>query len=208
MFRSSGTKEPANEDQQSTSPEKNLEQDPYQIPDIENELETREERERKLLENNNIKHLYKSHIKVLKLTIQPSNISVHENVTTQRKILPVNQKPSTCKRKLFESEISNTETVSSRKKTPFDLAVQLMGPSTDVDDCIKYKALKMKHPTHKSFISNFNQSFSRLQIEVSKKYHFLKDIIQNNEGKENLDSLLADKRIAQKLLDHWGLYHY
>ncbi|CAG2200850.1 unnamed protein product [Mytilus edulis] len=180
---SSGTKEPANEDQPSTSPEKNLEQDPYQIPDIENELETREERERKLLENNNIKHLYKSHIKV-------------------------NQKPSTCKRKLFESEISNTETVSSRKKTPFDLAVQLLGPSTDVDDCIKYKALKMKHPTHKSFISNFNQSFSRLQIEVSKKYHFLKDIIQNNEGKENLDNLLADKRIAQKLLDHWGLYHY
>ncbi|CAG2219954.1 unnamed protein product [Mytilus edulis] len=143
---SSGTKEPVNEDQQSTSPEKNLEQ--------------------------------------------------------------VNQKPSTCKRKLFESEISNTETVSSRKKTPFDLAVQLLGPSTDVDDCIKYKALKMKHPTHKSFISNFNQSFSRLQIEVSKKYHFLKDIIQNNEGKENLDNLLADKRIAQKLLDHWGLYHY
>ncbi|CAC5371001.1 unnamed protein product [Mytilus coruscus] len=48
--------------------------------------------------------------KVLKWTIQPSNISVHESVITQRKILPVNQKPSTCKRKLFESEISNTKT--------------------------------------------------------------------------------------------------
>ncbi|XP_071124234.1 uncharacterized protein [Mytilus edulis] len=182
---SSGTKEPANEDQPSTSPEKNLEQDPDQIPDIENELETREERERKLLENN-IKHLYKSHIKVLKWTIQPSNISVHESVTTQR---TVNRKPSTCKRKLFESEISNTETAPRRKKTTFDLVVQLLGPSSDVDDCIKYRELKLKHPGHKSFVSAFDQSFTKLQIEVSKRYFALKDKTAKDEGKENRENL-------------------
>ncbi|CAG2194627.1 unnamed protein product [Mytilus edulis] len=180
---SSGTKEPANEDQPSTSPEKNLEQDPDQIPDIENELETREERERKLLENNNIKHLYKSHIKV-------------------------NRKPSTCKRKLFESEISNTETAPRRKKTTFDLVVQLLGPSSDVDDCIKYRELKLKHPGHKSFVSAFDQSFSKLQIEVSKRYFALKDKTAKDEGKENRENLLADKEIAQKLLDHWGVYYF
>ncbi|VDH94979.1 Hypothetical predicted protein [Mytilus galloprovincialis] len=158
---SSGTKEPANEDQPSTSPEKNLEQDPYQIPDIENELETREERERKLLENNNIKHLYKSHIKAPR-----------------------------------------------RKKTTFDLVVQLLGPSSDVDDCIKYRELKLKHPGHKSFVSAFDQSFSKLQIEVSKRYFALKDKTAKDDGKENRENLLADKEIAQKLLDHWGVYYF
>ncbi|CAG2220766.1 unnamed protein product [Mytilus edulis] len=157
--------------------------DPDQIPDIENELETREERERKLLENNNIKHLYKSHIKV-------------------------NRKPSTCKRKLFESEISNTETAPRRKKTTFDLVVQLLGPSSDVDDCIKYRELKLKHPGHKSFVSAFDQSFSKLQIEVSKRYFALKDKTAKNDGKENRENLLADKEIAQKLLDHWGVYYF
>ncbi|VDI29311.1 Hypothetical predicted protein [Mytilus galloprovincialis] len=204
---SSGTIEPANEDQPSTSPKRNLEQDPDQIPDIENELETREERERKLLENNNIKHLYKSHIKVLRWVEQPYSTDAHENPMVKPKKLPA-KKPLSCKRKLFDSEISNQEFAPRRKKTTFDLVVQLLGPSSDVDDCIKYRELKLKHPGHKSFVSAFDQSFSKLQIEVSKKYFALKDKTANNDGKENMENLLADKEIAQKLLDHWGVYYF
>ena len=77
-----------------------------------------------------------------------------------------------------------------------------------MDDCIKYRELKLKHPGHKSFVSAFDQSFSKLQIEVSKRYFALKDKTAKDEGKENRENLLADKEIAQKLLDHWGVYYF
>ncbi|XP_071139296.1 uncharacterized protein [Mytilus edulis] len=117
-------------------------------------------------------------------------------------------KPLTCKRKLFASEVSKPEIASCRKKTTLDMVVQLLGPSSDVDDCLKYRELKQKHPGHKSFISAFDQSFSKLQIEVSKRYFALKEEITKVDEKENRENLLADKKIAQKLLDHWGVYYF
>ncbi|CAC5361995.1 unnamed protein product [Mytilus coruscus] len=94
------------------------------------------------------------------------------------------------------------------RKTTLDMVVQLLGPSSDVDDCLKYRKLKLKHPGHKSFISAFDQSFSKLQIEVSKRYFALKEETTKDDGKENRENLLADKEIAQKLLDHWGMYYF
>ncbi|CAC5423339.1 unnamed protein product [Mytilus coruscus] len=116
--------------------------------------------------------------------------------------------PLRCKRKLFASEVSKQEIASCRKKTTLDMVVQLLGPSSDVDDCLKYRELKLKHPGHKSFISAFDQSFSKLQIEVSKRYFALKEETTKDDGKENRENLLADKEIAQKLLDHWGMYYF
>ncbi|XP_076086802.1 uncharacterized protein LOC143057382 [Mytilus galloprovincialis] len=162
--------------------------------------------QRHQLENSETKEKYKSYIKVLRWVEQPYSTDAHENTTVKPK-LPA-KKPLSCKRKLFDSEISNQEFAPRRKKTTFDLVVQLLGPSSDVDDCIKYRELKLKHPGHKSFVSAFDQSFSKLQIEVSKKYFALKDKTANNDGKENMENLLADKEIAQKLLDHWGVYYF
>ncbi|VDI34882.1 Hypothetical predicted protein [Mytilus galloprovincialis] len=141
--------------------------------------------QRHQLENSETKEKYKSYIKVLRWVEQPYSTDAHENTTVKPK-LPAPR----------------------RKKTTFDLVVQLLGPSSDVDDCIKYRELKLKHPGHKSFVSAFDQSFSKLQIEVSKKYFALKDKTANNDGKENMENLLADKEIAQKLLDHWEVYYF
>ncbi|XP_052075911.1 uncharacterized protein LOC127714002 [Mytilus californianus] len=163
--------------------------------------------QRKQQENSKTKDKYKSYIKVLRWAVQHNSTDAHENLITKPKPLPA-KKPLSCKRKLFDSEISNQEFASRRKKTTFDLVVQLLGPSSDVEDCIKYRELKLKHPGHKSFISAFDQSFSKLQIQVSKKYFALKEETTKDDGKENRENLLADKEIAQKLLDHWGMYYF
>ncbi|CAC5361977.1 unnamed protein product [Mytilus coruscus] len=162
---------------------------------------------RKHLEDKENKEKYKSYIKVSRWTVQPtcSKIDVHESLFNKPNKLPANRAktPLRCKRKLFASEVSKQEIASCRKKTTLDMVVQLLGPSSDVDDCLKYRELKLKHPGHKSFISAFDQSFSKLQIEVSKRYFALKEETTKDDGKENRENLLADKEIAQKLLDHW-----
>ncbi|CAC5365491.1 CACNA1D [Mytilus coruscus] len=61
---------------------------------------------------------------------------------------------------------------------------------------------------YKSYIKAFDQSFSKLQIQVSKRYFALKEETTKDDGKENRRSLLADKEIAQKLLDHWEMYYF
>ncbi|CAG2231598.1 unnamed protein product [Mytilus edulis] len=179
-------------------------QEPPEVPAI--------DQERKHLEDKENKEKYKSYIKVSRWTVQPtcSKIDVHESLFSKPNKLPANSamKPLTCKRKLFASEVSKPEIASCRKKTTLDMVVQLLGPSSDVDNCLKYRELKQKHPGHKSFISAFDQSFSKLQIEVSKRYFALKDKTAKDEGKENRENLLADKEIAQKLLDHWGVYYF
>ncbi|CAC5408359.1 unnamed protein product [Mytilus coruscus] len=144
--------------------------------------------------------------------LQPtcSKIDVHESLFNKPNKLPANRAktPLRCKRKIFASEVSKQEIASCRKKTTLDMVVQLLGPSSDVDDCLKYRELKLKHPGHKSFISAFDQSFSKLQIEVSKRYFALKEETTKDDGKENRENLLADKEIAQKLLGHWGMYYF
>ncbi|CAC5365388.1 unnamed protein product [Mytilus coruscus] len=126
---------------------------------------------RKHLEDKENKEKYKSYIKVSRWTVQPtcSKIDVHESLFNKPNKLPANRAktPLRCKRKLFASEVSKQEIASCRKKTTLDMVVQLLGPSSDVDDCLKYRELKLKHPGHKSFISAFDQSFSKLQIEKS-----------------------------------------
>ncbi|CAC5356826.1 unnamed protein product [Mytilus coruscus] len=154
-------------------------QEPPEVPAI--------DQGRKHLEDKENKEKYKLYIKVSRWTLQPtcSKIDVHESLFNKPNKLPA----------------------SCRKKTTLDMVVQLLGPSSDVDDCLKYRELKLKHPGHKSFISAFDQSFSKLQIEVSKRYLALKEETINDDGKENRENLLADKEIAQKLLDHWGMYY-
>ncbi|CAC5404631.1 unnamed protein product [Mytilus coruscus] len=153
--------------------QKETNQEPPEVPAI--------NQGRKHLEDKENKEKYKSYIKVSRWTVQPtcSKIDVHESLFNKP-----NKLPALC-----------------RKKTTLDMVVQLLGPSSDVDDCLKYRELKLKHPGHKSFISAFDQSFSKLQIEVSKRYFALKEDTTKDDGKENRENLLADKEIAQKL-DH------
>ncbi|CAC5375195.1 unnamed protein product [Mytilus coruscus] len=179
-------------------------QEPPEVPAIDQGRKHQEDKENK--------EKYKSYIKVSRWTVQPtcSKIDVHESLFNKPNKLPANRAktPLRCKRKLFASKVSKQEIASCRKKTTLDMVVQLLGPSSDVDDCLKYRELKLKHPGHKSFISAFDQSFSKLQIEVSKRYFALKEETTKDDGKENRENLLADKEIAQKLLDHWGMYYF
>ena len=89
-----------------------------------------------------------------------------------------------------------------------DLAVQLLGQSLEVSECIKYKELKQKHPQHSSFSSQYDQWLVKLQMQVSKKYHQLKEKIDNmkTESAEK-ERLKSDKKTAKKLLDHWCMYY-
>ncbi|CAC5415964.1 unnamed protein product [Mytilus coruscus] len=133
--------------------QKETNQEPPEVPAI--------DQARKHLEDKESKEKYKSYIKVSRWTVQPtcSKIDVHENLFNKPNKLPA----------------------SCRKKTTLDMVVQLLGPSSDVDDCLKYRELKLKHPGHKSFISAFDQSFSKLQIEVSKRYFALKEEITKDD---------------------------
>ncbi|CAC5389541.1 unnamed protein product [Mytilus coruscus] len=121
---------------------------------------------RKHLEDKENKEKYKSYIKVSRWTVQPtcSKIDVHESLFNKPNKLPANRAktPLRCKRKLFASEVSKQEIASCRKKTTLDMVVQLLGPSSDVDDCLKYRELKLKHPGHKSLY--------RLLINLSLSY--------------------------------------
>ena len=44
-------------------------------------------------------------------------------------------------------------------------------------------------------------------MQVSKRYHQLKDRIESMETDYEKEMLRADKKIAQKLLNHWGMYY-
>ncbi|CAC5411120.1 unnamed protein product [Mytilus coruscus] len=65
----------------------------------------------------------------------------------QTKVKPVHATKLTAKRKLFETSQETTEPCSG-KKTPLDLAVQLLGKTPEILECIKYKGLKQNHPSH------------------------------------------------------------
>ncbi|CAG2231602.1 unnamed protein product [Mytilus edulis] len=161
-------------------------QEPPEVPAIDQRENTWKTRKTRKSTNHTLKMIM--FFSVSRWTVQPtcSKIDVHESLLSKPNKLPA----------------------SCRKKTTLDMVVQLLGPSSDVDDCLKYRELKQKHPGHKSFISAFDQSFSKLQIEVSKRYFALKEETTKVDEKENRENLLADKEIAQKLLDHWGMYYF
>lgn len=94
------------------------------------------------------------------------------------------------------------------KKTPLDMAIKLLGPSQEVEECIRFKEMKEKYPLQKSFADSYDRSFTKLQILVSKKYHSLKDEVATNTTKENRESLSASLKMAEKLLDQWGIYYF
>ncbi|CAC5423636.1 unnamed protein product [Mytilus coruscus] len=85
-----------------------------------------------------------------------------------------------------------------RGKKKFDLVVQLLGISSDVDDCLKYRKLKQKHPGHESFVSAFDQSFCKLQIMVSKRYFALKEETTKDYGKENMGNPAVTQVATEK----------
>lgn len=103
---------------------------------------------------------------------------------------------------------TNLSEPSSGKKTPLDLAVQLLGKTPEVLECIKYKGLVQNHPSHAPFSMKYDKLFSKLQIDISAKYHELKNKLNNSEMHENMEKENADLKIAQKLLDHWGVYYF
>ncbi|CAC5364622.1 unnamed protein product [Mytilus coruscus] len=125
----------------------------------------------------------------------------------QTKVKPVHATKLTAKRKLFETSQETTEP-SSGKKTPLDLAVQLLGKTPEVLECIKYKGLKQNHPSHAPFSMKYDKLFSKLQIDISAKYHELKKKLNNSMMHGNMEKENADLKIAQKLLDHWGMYYF
>ena len=85
--------------------------------------------------------------------------------------------------------------------------MQLLGQSPEISECVKYKELIQKHPQHSSFSLKYNQWLFKLQMQVSKRYHQLKDRIDSMETDYEKEMLRADKKIAQKLLNHWGMYY-
>ncbi|CAC5383131.1 unnamed protein product [Mytilus coruscus] len=125
----------------------------------------------------------------------------------QTKVKPVHATKLTAKRKLFETSQETTEPCSG-KKTPLDLAVQLLGKTPEVLECIKYKGLKQNHPSHAPFSMKYDKLFSKLQIDISAKYHELKNKLNNSKMHGNIEKENADLKIAQKLLDHWGMYYF
>ncbi|CAC5364222.1 unnamed protein product [Mytilus coruscus] len=97
---------------------------------------------------------------------------------------------------------------SSGKKTPLDLAVRLLGKTPEVLECIKYKGLMQNHPSHEPFSMKYDKLFSKPQIDISAKYHELKNKLNNSKMHGNMEKENADLKIAQKLLDHWRMYYF
>ncbi|CAG2197165.1 unnamed protein product [Mytilus edulis] len=146
--------------------------------------------------------------------------SDHQKEKTEMK--PVHATKLTAKRKLFVTSQGNTGShptcippqyrkagsLRHWKKTLLDLAVQLLGKTPEVLECIKYKGLVQNHPSHAPFSMKYDKLFSKLQIDISAKYHELKNKLNNSEMHENMEKENADLKIAQKLLDHWGVYYF
>ncbi|CAC5383150.1 unnamed protein product [Mytilus coruscus] len=103
-------------------------------------------------ENTETKEKYKSYIKVLRWTVQPSNNNVQESLFIKQKKLPA----------------------SCRKKTTFDLVVQLLGPSSDVDDCLSGSHLQVVWDAigfDKSFVSRVDDRVT--ESLVARKDEFI-----------------------------------